>query len=32
MYPGVDYSKLKGGAHFEIREGPNAVGKGFVIE
>ena len=31
LYEGVDYSKLKKGASFEIKEGPYTVGKGFVI-
>ena len=31
LYEGVDYSKLKKGASFEIKEGPHTVGKGFVI-
>ena len=32
LYEGVDYSKLKKGVLFEIKEGPHTVGEGFVIE
>lgn len=32
MYPTLDYSQLSVGARFEIREGPKAVGEGFVTK
>ena len=32
LYEGIDYSKLKKGISFDIKEGPYTVGEGFVIE
>ncbi len=32
LYTGADYSKLTNGTLFEIKEGRNTVGEGFVME
>lgn len=32
LYETVDYSNLKSGAYFDIKEGACTVGEGFVIE
>jgi hypothetical protein len=31
IFEGVDYTKMKSGIHFEILEGPRAVGRGTVL-